>query len=141
MKIDRSSQLLRALEQIGRDPARLDEVLDQVMTQTGATTAGQRAELRAELRAVLAEQDRFGSDQRAALEALLDQRLEKTVAPAGEGARAHVVRAHKHKPWFGAVTDKPKLGPPLFPEPPRDVEVGGQKLGKDELLRMLRGAG
>ena len=132
MKIDRSSQLQRALEQIGRDPARLEEVLDQVMAQTGATAA--------ELRAALAHGDQFGNDQRAALETLLDRRLPRTVTPPVEGARPPGVRAQKHKPRFGAVTDQPRLAPSLFPEPARDVEVGGQKLGKDELARMLRGA-
>lgn len=132
MKIDRSSQLQRALEQIGRDPARLEEALDQVMAQTGATAA--------ELRALLAQGDAFGGDQRRLLEGLLDRRLSRTVVSPKEGARAHVLRAQKHKPWFGAVSQPPTLGPKLHPEPSRDIEVGGEKLAREELFRMLRGA-
>lgn len=133
MKIDRTSQLQRALEQIGRDPARLEETLDQVLAQTGATAA--------ELRAALAEGDRFAGDQRAVLEALLDRKSARTVALPGEGARAHTIRAQKHKPWFGAIADKPALPVPLFPEPPRDVEIAGNKLTRDELALLLRGVG
>lgn len=136
MKIDRSTQLQRALDQLGRDPARLEERLDKVMAQTGATAA--------ELRAALAQGDRFGGDQRKALAALLDKRLHgqppSPGASAAQGARAHVVRARKHKPWFGAIKDKPALGEVLFPEPPRDVELGGEKLTRDQLAELLRGA-
>lgn len=133
MKIDRPSQLRRALEQVGNDPLRLEESLDRVLAQTGATEA--------ELRAVLAQADVFGADQRATLEALLDRRSSNTVEQGAHGVRPHAVRALKHKPWFLGVTDKPALPPPLFPAPPKDVEVAGQKLSKDELARMLRGAG
>ncbi|MBI1949086.1 MAG: hypothetical protein HYS27_25585 [Deltaproteobacteria bacterium] len=137
MKIDRSSHLRRALEQVGNNPARLEESLDQLLAQTGATAA--------ELRTLLAQVDQFGgeqgADQRAALEALLDRRQARTVEPAAQGVRAHAVRALKHKPWFLGVTDKPALSSPLFPEPPKDVEVAGEKLAKDELARMLRGVG
>jgi hypothetical protein len=132
MKLDRSHHLLRALEGLGRDPARLEEDLTRVMAQTGATAA--------ELREALSHGDRFGADQRQALEALLDRRLAHTVAPAKQGVRPHQVRARKHKPWYGAVSDAPTLGPVLFPEPPRDIEVGGARLGREELLQLLRGA-
>ena len=67
MKIDRATQLQRALEQVGRDPARLEESLDRLLEQTGATAV--------ELRAALAQADVFAADQRAALETLLDRRL------------------------------------------------------------------
>lgn len=136
MKLDRSTQLQRALEQLGRDPTRLEERLDKVMTQTGATAA--------ELRAALGKGDRFGGDHRKALEALLDQRLRGPPAGAGastaQGARAHVVRARKHKPWYGAVKGASTLGAVLFPEPPRDVELAGEKLSRDALAELLRGA-
>lgn len=133
MKIDRSTQLQRALEQVGRDPTRLEESLERVLEQTDATAG--------ELRAALAQTDGFAADHRVALEDLLDRRLSRTVEPSAPGVRAHNVRALKHKPWFLAVADKPTLPAPLFPEPHKDVEVAGQKLSREELTRMLRGAG
>lgn len=132
MKLDRTSQLQRALSQVGADPARLEESLDRVLEQTGASAA--------ELRVALANGDVFAPDQRAALERVLDQRLARTVEAPGQGARVHQVRAQRHKPWFKAMTGQPPLPPPLFPEPPRDVEVAGEKLTRDELARMVRGA-
>ncbi len=133
MKLDRTTELQRALSNVGRDPTRLIERVEQVLEQTGASAA--------ELRAALDGADQFAPDQRAALERVLDQRQARTVEPPGPGARAHQVRAHQHKPWFKAVADKPALAPSLFPEPPRDIELAGSKLTRDELARLLRGAG
>ncbi|MCC7070491.1 MAG: hypothetical protein IT383_04155 [Deltaproteobacteria bacterium] len=132
MKLDRSSQLQRALSQVGADPARLEESLDRVIEQTGASAT--------ELRDALAHTDQFAPDQRAALERVLDRRVARTVEAPGQGARAHQVRAQQHKPWFKALADQPPLQTPLFPEPPRDIELAGEKLTRDELARLLRGA-
>lgn len=85
----------------------------------------------AEIRSVLEEMGTKLPD----IEKLLGRESPRTLdAPTpGLGQKAHDVRAKKQPWWSGLPT--PAL---LHPEPPRDVEVHGEKLSKDDVSSMLR---
>lgn len=51
--------------------------------------------------------------------------------------RAHDVRAQTQRAWWSGVKADP-LPLPLHPEPPKDVDVHGERLSKDDVLSLLR---
>ncbi len=124
MKIEgRREQIRRAIEQ-GLDVGKLQDL----MKTTGATPA--------EVKSVLDELgDRF--ERRSDVERLLAMPV--AIEPSTGGRRVHQVRAEKRKPWWSGVADVP--GTPLHPEPPRDIEVHGERFSKDDVASMLRSLG
>lgn len=80
--------------------------------------------------------------KRKDLEKLLGLGRDST-SPVTGGKSVVDVRAQKQNPWWKAVQADPAapLGAPIHPEPPRDIEVHGERFTKDDVASLLRSMG